>query len=109
MDKVIAALLVKVKAHPAVKEVWSEGDYGTKFFTNVWGDESLSKSEGPGNWWASLKDGYTYDDCTQVHEPSLQKVLEALEGVELGLTSKQQLEADDLRAQYYEDRELKGE
>ena len=75
------ALMAKVVKHHAVQSIHSEAEYGDLEFDGIWGDKPIPPDHGPGDWWVSLKNGYTFEDCTSVHESSLKHVLLQLESV----------------------------
>lgn len=60
----------KIIGDPRVQELWREND---GCFVN----------DGfPLSWWATLKDGFNFEDCSSIHEPTLTRIWNQLQSVE---------------------------
>ncbi len=80
MTKAEKAAKAKIEAHPAFKEMWWEDD---GCFVD---EETGSQYDKAGNkilgLWVSLKDGYSFEDCSCIHRANYVEALQDLESVE---------------------------
>ncbi len=56
--------LAELKADPRVTEVWREED-------GAWDDYPMS-------YWVALAEGWRWEECITLHEPTVKRLLEAL-------------------------------